>query len=116
MVHRGEILKKAVKEAGISINAFAKKLGYERSYIYRLFNKPNLDLDILIKAGKILYHDFSSEVTTLKQDQNHIEGISKNFSDDNFSDKNNLLSKIIRLQEEIIKLQKENSYLKSQLK
>lgn len=65
MTHRGEILKRAVEESEMKVAGFARKIKYSREHIYRLFKREDVDLDFLLKAGKILQFDFSIEVPEL---------------------------------------------------
>ena len=62
MVHRGEIIKKAVHESGYSITTLAKRMKKSRRWVYYIFEKPNVSLDVVLEIGKILHHDFSSEM------------------------------------------------------
>ncbi|MFT6982403.1 MAG: putative transcriptional regulator [Crocinitomicaceae bacterium] len=62
MVHRGEIIKKIVHESGYSITTLAKRLNKSRRWVYYIFEKPNVSLDVVLQIGKILHHDFSLEM------------------------------------------------------
>lgn len=62
MQHRGEILKKAVKESGYSITKLAKRINKSRQHIYNLFLNPDVNPDTLVEIGKVIGHDFTSEI------------------------------------------------------
>ena len=62
MVHRGEIIKHVVHESGYSITTLAKRLKKSRRWVYYIFEKPNVPLDVVLDIGKILHHDFSIEM------------------------------------------------------
>ncbi len=62
MVHRGEIIKKAVDESGYSVTALANRLKKSRRWMYYIFDKPNVSIDIVIEIGKIIHHDFSQDI------------------------------------------------------
>jgi predicted transcriptional regulator len=62
MVHRGEIIKKIVHDSGYSIKTLAKRLNKSRRWVYYIFEKPNVSLDVVLQIGKILHHDFSIEM------------------------------------------------------
>ena len=62
MLHRGEIIKKVVHESGYSITTLAKRLNKSRRWVYYIFEKPNVSLDVVLEIGKILHHDFSVEM------------------------------------------------------
>jgi hypothetical protein len=61
MLHRGEIIEKTIRESGYSITTIAQKLGRSRRWMYLLFDNPNVPIDLILKIGKIIYHDFSIE-------------------------------------------------------
>ncbi len=57
VMHRGEIVQKAVEESGISIVKIADKLKVSRSTLYAKFDDPLLDWDMIIKIGKVIRED-----------------------------------------------------------
>lgn len=80
MQHRGEIIKKAIYKSGISITALAYKLGKSRRWVYQMFDNCNVSLDMVIKIGNLIHHDFSTEIDELKIiiDNNNISENDKN--------------------------------------
>lgn len=62
MEHRGEIIREAVYLSGFSITDIAKRLGKSRRWMYLMFDNSNVSLDIVLKIGKIIHHDFSEEI------------------------------------------------------
>lgn len=62
MVHRGEIIKNAVDESGYSVTSLAKKLHKSRRWMYYIFEKPNVSIDVVIEIGKIIHYDFSQDI------------------------------------------------------
>lgn len=62
MKHRGEIIQKAVYNSGYTITEIAKSLGKSRRWMYMMFDNSNVSLDIVLKIGKIIHHDFSEEI------------------------------------------------------
>lgn len=60
MIHRGEIVEKAVRESGYSITKLADRLGKSRRHIYNLFANPELPVETILEIGKIIHYDFSS--------------------------------------------------------
>jgi predicted transcriptional regulator len=66
MQHKGEIVEKAIRESGYSITKVVEKLGKSRRWIYHLFQNPNAPIDFILEIGKIIHHDFYSEVDELK--------------------------------------------------
>jgi len=62
MQHRGEIVEKAIRQSGYSLSKVAERLGKSRRWIYNAFENPNLPLDYIYAIGKVIHHDFSSEI------------------------------------------------------
>lgn len=59
--HRGEFLKKKVKEQGKKVVGLAAFLDVHRSYVYTLYSKPDLEWHWLKRAGDYLRYDFSQD-------------------------------------------------------
>ena len=66
MQHKGEIVETAIRESGYSITKVVEKLGKSRRWIYHLFQNPNAPIDFILDIGKIIHHDFYSEIDELK--------------------------------------------------
>lgn len=65
LIDRGKILEKVFKISGLSLTELSKRVGYDRTTVYRHFAKQNLEFTILLKYGKALNHDFSFEFPEL---------------------------------------------------
>lgn len=65
MEHRGEILKKAIAESGMSISLIAKRMKKSRQWVYDQYHNPNVPYETVLLIGKIIHHDFSNEIKTL---------------------------------------------------
>ena len=65
MEHRGEIIEKAIRNSGMPLTSIARKIGKSRQWIYLLFQNPNVSLNIIVKIGKIIYYDFSTDIKDL---------------------------------------------------
>ena len=61
MLHRGEVIEKAIRESGYSITTVAQRLGKSRRWMYLLFDNPAVSIELILQIGKIIYHDFSLE-------------------------------------------------------
>jgi len=57
-IHRGALLQQYVEESGLSVTQLTKRVGYSRSSYYNHINDANLPIDILLKYGKVIKHDF----------------------------------------------------------
>lgn len=79
ILHKGEILERAIRKHRFPITLLAKRLGKSRQHIYNLFEYPDVPLELMIKIGKIIQHDFSSELKELAQIpiEYKLEAISK---------------------------------------
>jgi len=53
-IHIGKIIKSTLKHKEIDVTEFAKKINYTRSNAYKIFNKPSIDTNLLIKINKVL--------------------------------------------------------------
>ena len=61
MVHRGEIVQKAVNESGYSKTKLAKRLGKSRRHLYNMFENNKLDFDTIRSIGIIIHHNFAED-------------------------------------------------------
>jgi len=64
-IHRGQLLLQIIAESGLSITQLVKKVGISRSSYYNHTVDPELSLDILLKYGKVLRHDFMEDFPDL---------------------------------------------------
>lgn len=53
-MHIGKIIKAAVKHQEIGVTEFAEKINTSRRNAYKIFAKPGIDTDMLIKINKVL--------------------------------------------------------------
>ena len=67
MVHKGEIIKKAVNQIGVTITQVAKSMGVTRKTIYNIFERIDVDNDTILKIGAIIHYDFSEKFPKLKK-------------------------------------------------
>jgi CRISPR/Cas system-associated exonuclease Cas4 (RecB family) len=65
MQHRGEIVERAIRKSGYPISEIARKLGKSRRWMYLMFDNSQVDIESIISIGKIIHHDFSSEIREL---------------------------------------------------
>lgn len=65
MQHRGEIIRKAVYNSGLTITEIAKSIGKSRKWMYLMFENSNVSLDLVLKIGKIIRYDFTSDFKEL---------------------------------------------------
>jgi hypothetical protein len=67
MIHRGELVKRAIKDSRISVSKIATALKVNRKTVYNLCEDPDAPLDYVIKIGKIIRYDFSNDLPELKK-------------------------------------------------
>ena len=53
MLHRGEIIEKAIRESGYSITTVAQRLGKSRRWMYLLFENTAVSIELILQIGKI---------------------------------------------------------------
>lgn len=114
MIHRGEIVEKAVRSSGTSITNLAKRLGKSRRHIYNLFNNSNVSWEMILEIGKIIHYDFGpdfSEFSKIKEystggsEAQIISDSSENYNSTDWKNKyfellekyNELMTKYIKL-------------------
>lgn len=66
MVHRGEILLKAIRQSGIPVTRIVKTMNKSRRWLYNMFEKSDVPLDTLFEIEKIISYDFSSEIPEIR--------------------------------------------------
>ena len=67
ILHRGEIIEKAIRESGYSITIVAQRLGKSRRWMYLLFENTAVSIELILQIGKIIYHDFSLDFPEIIQ-------------------------------------------------
>ena len=73
MQHRGEIVKKAIYQSGMSITLIANKVGKSRRWVYQMFENSNVSLDLVLQIGEIIHHDFSDEIREINYTKGHLQ-------------------------------------------
>lgn len=58
MKHVGYELYKVYKSKKVKPEELADKVGMKRRNIYKIFDKPSIDLDLLVKFSEALGYDF----------------------------------------------------------
>lgn len=65
-IHRGEVVRLVVDKMDCNIKQLSKKLGITRGTLYRQFERADMDWRYIVKIGRILHYDFSSELPEIK--------------------------------------------------
>lgn len=61
-IHLGNILEQAIRMERIGISELSRKLKVSRRTIYNWFEQENLNIQIILKVGDVIGHDFSVEL------------------------------------------------------
>jgi len=59
----GILIKKELERQERSVSWFARKLSCDRSNVYRLFQKENIDTGLLTRISLLLNHDFFADLS-----------------------------------------------------
>jgi predicted DNA-binding transcriptional regulator AlpA len=66
-MHRGEIIKEAVKTSGIAVGVVAEKMGISRKTLYNKFKESAIPYSFILRLGEIIHYDFSKEFPHLNK-------------------------------------------------
>ena len=64
-IHFGNMILGTLREQRRSVACFAKEMGSDRSNMYKLLARPHLNSDFILRASRLLDHDFFGEASTL---------------------------------------------------
>lgn len=62
-MHIGEAIRKELERQGKTVTWLAEQLPCHRTNIYRIFDKPSIDTNILFHISQILKYDFFADFT-----------------------------------------------------
>ena len=68
-IHFGNIILNELREQRRSVAWFAKEMGSDRSNMYKLLARPHLNTDFVLRASRLLEHDFFGEASALFLDK-----------------------------------------------
>lgn len=63
IVHIGLFIKQKLKENGHSVTWFASKICCSRANVYKIFEKENIDTELLKRICNVLNHDFFKDLS-----------------------------------------------------
>lgn len=58
MIHIGQLIEKELRRQERSVSWFARKLYCDRSNVYDIFRRENIDADLLLRISIVLNHNF----------------------------------------------------------
>lgn len=103
MVHKGEVLRKLIREKKTTGGKVAEHLGINRSYLSTLFNDPNLKDEYIDKACDFLGVDRDEYFSEDSEQNSYINKYIE------------AMERLTNLQADNIELMKENAHLKEEL-
>lgn len=62
-IHFGDLIKSRLKQDRRSVRWFAEQMNSDRSNMYKQLSRAHLSTDFIIRASKILDHDFFKDVS-----------------------------------------------------
>jgi hypothetical protein len=68
-VHRGETLQAAIGKSDLTIKQITTRAHFSRSSYYNHIADPNLPIEVLVKYGKVLKHDFTQDIPGMEKYQ-----------------------------------------------
>ena len=80
-IHVGHLIKEVFDRQGRRATWFASELNCNRANIYNIFNRENIDVEMLIKISLVLQYNFFQDVANLIDDktcQKSLDNMSEN--------------------------------------
>lgn len=72
VVHAGKLIQSALHEKEKTVTWFAHQMCCTRTNVYKIFNKPNLDIEIIWRASCILKYDLFKKLSEELQKESSI--------------------------------------------
>ncbi|MFH2142880.1 MAG: hypothetical protein ABIJ97_10685 [Bacteroidota bacterium] len=101
-----------VKEKGLSVTEFGKRINTHRRNVYDIFKRESVDTELLQKISKVLEHDFFKYYN--QGDNNELLVIGDNLA--NYKKTEKINSEHNQLIEKLAGCEKEIEYLKDLIK
>ncbi|MFH0866127.1 MAG: helix-turn-helix domain-containing protein [Bacteroidota bacterium] len=100
MIVIGKEIKRVLKERGMTISEFAKRINTHRRNVYDIFERKSIDTSLLQEIGKILSYDF---FTLYKTPKFKLPMVNENAGEDiiNYPETSKLKRRIEALEHEI---------------
>lgn len=62
-MHIGNRIKEVLKERGMTVTDFAESLSCNRQNVYKIFDKHDINTDLLMRISIILNYNFFTEIS-----------------------------------------------------
>ena len=63
-IHIGQLIHEQLRNDQRSVGWLAREIGCTRNHVYKVFNKPSLDVDLLLRISKSMQFNFFQYYTT----------------------------------------------------
>lgn len=63
-IHIGNLIREQLRKDQRSVGWLAREIGCTRNHVYKVFNKPSLDVDLLLRISKSMQFNFFQYYTT----------------------------------------------------
>lgn len=57
-IHLGTLVRRKMREHGISINEFAEAIHCDRTNVYNIFKRKSMDVQLVVRISNALNYDF----------------------------------------------------------
>lgn len=57
-IHLGTLVRRKMRERGISINEFAEAIHCDRTNVYNIFKRKSMDVQLVVRISNALNYDF----------------------------------------------------------
>jgi len=64
-IHFGKMIHAELRRQRYGVAWFAKEMGSDRSNMYKLLARQHLNSEFILRAGKLLNHDFFGEASQI---------------------------------------------------
>jgi len=62
-MHLGNAIREELKRQERTVAWFARQICCTRTHVYKIFEKENIDVDLLLRISRILNHDFFKDIS-----------------------------------------------------
>lgn len=67
-MHIGTLIRERLETDGHSVAWFARQICCTRTHVYKIFNKENIDTELLRRISRVLNHDFFADLSSSLHD------------------------------------------------
>jgi plasmid maintenance system antidote protein VapI len=62
-MHIGSKIQEKLRESGHTVAWFARQICCTRTHVYKIFNKENIDVELLMRISNVLNYDFFQDLS-----------------------------------------------------